>query len=55
MYKSGEDRNERALEAVLEAEIALQEAIEFGGLVLYCAYFAVMLCFVICSAIYCRI
>ena len=33
MYKSGDDANEQALEAVLYAEMAVQEAVELGGMV----------------------
>jgi hypothetical protein len=33
MYKSGDDANEQALEAVLYAEMNVQEAVELGGMV----------------------
>lgn len=33
MYKSGDDANEQALESVLYAEMAVQEAVELGGMV----------------------
>lgn len=32
MYKSGDDANEQALESVLYAEMAVQEAVELGGM-----------------------
>ena len=33
MYKSGDAANEQALEAVIYAEMAVQEAVDLGGMV----------------------
>ena len=36
MYKSGDEANEKALEAMLYAEMAVQEIAEMGGTVIAC-------------------
>jgi len=59
MYKSGDEANEQALDAVLHAEINVQDAVELGGMVRHdvcvCVYvyMYVFVCVHMCEWIVC--